>query len=73
MQKTDDKKQYDEISKLVEKMLDLNYELINTNLSKHKKLLKTQIDLIDNKIDQLVYGLYNLTEEEIEIIENSLI
>jgi hypothetical protein len=34
-------------------------------------LLKTQIDTTDKEIDQMVYELYGLTEEEIEIVENS--
>jgi len=33
--------------------------------------LKTEIDRIDNEIDQMVYELYGLTKEEIEIIENT--
>ena len=32
--------------------------------------LKTQIDSTDREIDQLVYQLYGLTEEEIRIVEN---
>jgi hypothetical protein len=34
-------------------------------------LLKTQIDTTDTEIDQMVYELYGLTDEEIEIVENS--
>ena len=30
---------------------------------------KKQIDILDNQIDKLVYKLYNLTEEEIKIVE----
>jgi hypothetical protein len=33
--------------------------------------LKAQIDATDKEIDQMVYVLYGLTEEEIEIVENS--
>lgn len=33
--------------------------------------LKSQIAQTDKKIDELVYGLYNLTSDEIELIENS--
>ena len=33
--------------------------------------LKTQIDTTDTEIDQMVYELYGLTKEEIEIVENS--
>ena len=33
--------------------------------------IKTQIDQTDKQIDQMVYKLYGLTPEEIEIVENS--
>ncbi|MBZ9779854.1 N-6 DNA methylase [Psychroflexus sp. CAK8W] len=35
------------------------------------KELKSQIDQTDKEIDQMVYELYGLTDEEIEIVENS--
>ena len=34
-------------------------------------VLKQQIDTTDKEIDQMVYALYGLTEEEIAIVENS--
>ena len=33
--------------------------------------LKAEIDKTDKEIDQMVYELYGLTKEEIEIVENS--
>jgi hypothetical protein len=33
--------------------------------------LQSEIDRIDKEIDKMVYGLYGLTQEEIEIVENS--
>ena len=33
--------------------------------------LKAEIDKTDKAIDQMVYELYGLTEEEIAIVENS--
>ncbi|NQZ54420.1 MAG: hypothetical protein HRT93_09240 [Piscirickettsiaceae bacterium] len=35
------------------------------------QILKVQIDKIDNKIDQMVYELYGLTEQEIKIVEQA--
>ena len=35
------------------------------------KELKTEIDKIDREIDEMVYELYCLTKEEIEIVENN--
>ena len=42
-------------------------------LEEQKKALaiQKQIDQTDTEIDQMVYGLYGLTEEEIEIVENN--
>jgi hypothetical protein len=37
--------------------------------SKKALSLKSQIDATDKEIDQLVYKLYDLTEEEIKIVE----
>ncbi len=39
--------------------------------SKKALELKAQIDATDKEIDQMVYELYGLSEEEIEIVENS--
>lgn len=33
--------------------------------------LQAQIDTLDKEIDQMVYALYGLTEEEIEVVENN--
>ena len=33
--------------------------------------VKSEINTIDNEINQMVYELYDLTEEEIAIVENS--
>jgi len=48
----------------------LSMELFEEN--KKKALdLKTQIDQTDKEIDRMVYELYGLTEEEIQIVESS--
>ena len=57
---------------LADKMMELNKELASCKTPKEEKLLKIQIEKTDGKIDQLVYELYDLTEEEISIIEESL-
>jgi len=36
-----------------------------------KKIIKQKIDAIDRQIDNLVYKLYDLTEEEIRIVEEN--
>jgi predicted type IV restriction endonuclease len=54
---------------LVDQMLELQKKFHSTKLETEKKLFKNQIDILDNQIDQLVYELYELTEEEIAIVE----
>ena len=48
-------------------------ELINWYKKKSEQLnkIKQQIDTLDKQIDQEVYKLYNLTDEEIKIIEEN--
>jgi type I restriction-modification system DNA methylase subunit len=43
-------------------------DLFNENKQK-AQALKSQIDVTDKEIDQMVYKLYDLTEEEIKIVE----
>ena len=57
---------------LANKMLTLNKDLANCKTPKDEKLLKLQISKIDEKINQLVYELYGLTDEEIEIVEKEV-
>jgi len=67
----EEKKTYDNIVKLVDNLLKLNKELQKTKLDTQRKQLQRAIDHSEKKIDELVYGLYGLTEEEIEIIGQS--
>ncbi len=54
---------------LVQRMLDLHKQLAAATLPHQKSMLQTQIDATDRQINQLVYELYELTEEEIAIVE----
>jgi hypothetical protein len=36
-----------------------------------REMFRKQIDILDRQIDQLVYELYGLTDEEIKIVEES--
>ena len=59
--------------KLADKILESNKNLANCKTPKDEKLLKLQISKANEKIDQLVYELYDLNAEEIGIInENNL-
>jgi hypothetical protein len=70
----DDKKDlaaHDDIVKLVEKMLALHQQLAASKTPQDTTLLQRQIAATDKQIDQLVYALYGLTEEEIALVEGS--
>ncbi|GGZ45967.1 Eco57I restriction-modification methylase domain-containing protein [Mesonia mobilis] len=64
------KKEQPEIPKLTKKDEFEWMELFEDNKKKAVEL-QTQINQLDHQIDQMVYELYGLTEEEIAIVENS--
>ena len=51
-------------------MWSLGVRLADANNSADRELLQRQIDTTDRAIDQLVYQLYDLTPEEIAIVED---
>jgi hypothetical protein len=55
--------------KLVESMLALNEQLLDSKSTAQKEIIQRQIDATDREIDQLVYELYGLTKDEIKIVE----
>jgi len=61
-----------EIVSLVNKMIELNLKLEETSSPDSKKIIQRRIDATDKQIDKLVYELYGLTDEEIQIIEDSI-
>jgi adenine-specific DNA-methyltransferase len=56
---------------MVEQMLTLHKQLASAKTEHEKTALHRQIDATDEQIDQLVYELYGLTEEEIKIVEGA--
>ena len=56
---------------LVSSMLDLNKKLPLAKTDQEKTILQRQIDSTDRRIDELVYDLYGLTDEEIKIVEGA--
>ena len=50
-------------------MLDLHKELAAAKTPAAQTALQRQLDATDRQIDQLVYQLYALTDEEIKIVE----
>ena len=60
---------HDQMVALVTQMLDLNKKFQDAKLEHEKTVLSRQIEATDVAIDKLVYELYDLTEEEIAIVE----
>ena len=54
---------------LVDRMLELHKQLQTAKTSHDKTVLQRQVDATDNQLNRLVYDLYDLTEEEIAIVE----
>jgi len=61
---------HDEIVKLVNQLLQLNQEKAEIKLATKLDQLQNKIDYCENRINQIVYQLYELTEAEIEVVEN---
>lgn len=66
-----DKARHDRMVALVELMLSLHKQLAAANTDHEKTAIQRQIDAADRQIDQLVYELYGLTDEEISIVEGA--
>jgi len=66
-----DKALHDRMVELVEFMLKLHKDLQSAKTDHEKSLIQRQIDATDKQIDQLVYELYDLTGEEIRIVEEA--
>jgi hypothetical protein len=60
-----DKAKHNQIVSLVNQMLNLQKKLTEAKMPQAR-----QIETTDKQIDQLVYELYDLTEEEIKIVES---
>ena len=66
-----DKANHDRMVELVETMLKLHKHLAVTKTNHEKSLIQRQINVTDKQIDQLVYELYGLSDEEIRIVEEA--
>lgn len=56
----------------VKQIINLKSSIDNAKTPQEKKNLERQIAALDKQIDQLVYELYDLTEDEIKIVEESV-
>jgi type I restriction-modification system DNA methylase subunit/predicted type IV restriction endonuclease len=60
---------HDRMVDLVKQMINLHEQLSIARTSNDKNFVQRQIYATDHQIDRLVYKLYGLTEDEIEIVE----
>jgi hypothetical protein len=65
----DDMEKHDRMVSLVETMLDLHRRLPTAATEHQRRLLEMQVEATDREIDALVYALYNLTPDEIAVVE----
>jgi hypothetical protein len=62
---------HDQMVSLVERMMDLHKRLPEAKTPRTRKRLEREIRDTDAAIDALVYELYDLTAEEIAIVEEA--
>jgi len=62
-------KQQNEIIKYVETLLKLNADKQNTTLPNQIEMIENRIEHAESKINQIIYELYDLTMDEIKLIE----
>jgi type I restriction-modification system DNA methylase subunit len=66
-----DKDKHDKMTELVDNMLVFNKKNFETKTPQDKISIQRQINTLERQIDSLVYELFALTEEEIEIVEGA--
>jgi hypothetical protein len=64
-----EKAKHDEIVKLVDQLLNLNKKIREQKLETKRNLIQRKIEYCESRINEIVYQLYGLTEEEIKILE----
>jgi adenine-specific DNA-methyltransferase len=60
---------HDKLVSLVDRMLELHKKKNSLSPSAERDKIEREISIIDEKIDEIVYGLYGITNEERKIIE----
>ena len=69
LQNPTQKSQHDHMVSLVDQMLATQKKLHATSSSIEKKQYQQDADILDKQIDTLVYELYELTPEEVKVVE----
>lgn len=68
---TADKPKHDEIVKIVDQILGMKRQNIEIKTDKDKAYYDNKYKSLNRQIDELIYKLYDLTEEEIGIVEEN--
>ncbi|MHB8871868.1 MAG: Eco57I restriction-modification methylase domain-containing protein, partial [Candidatus Doudnabacteria bacterium] len=68
---SDETNTHDKIVLLVDQILESKKQLLNYKTESEKEYLEKKVVALDRQIDSLVYELYKLTDEEINIIEEN--
>ena len=63
------RKEHDKIFILVKNIIELNNKFISEKNPNYINLIQRQIYNIDDMIDKLIYSIYELSDNEIRIIE----
>jgi type II restriction/modification system DNA methylase subunit YeeA len=71
MNSPNQKLSYDRIIQNVSQILESKKQEVNVKTESEKDYLKKKCSALDRQIDNLVYELYGLTEEEIKIVEST--
>lgn len=69
--KVSDKSRYDKMVSLVGKMLEARQKLVTAKTDGDKDFYENKCAGLDHQIDALVYELYDLTADEIKIVEGA--
>ena len=65
------KRQHDRMVELVDAMLALHDRLTAARAEHERTMVRRRIEATDREIDELVYELYRLTDEEIKIVDEA--
>ena len=66
-----DKARHDRMVAMVDHMLTWHQQLAASHTPQEKAVFERQIAATDRMIDQLVYELYALTDQEIKLVEGA--
>ena len=72
IKKKEEKEKHDEIVKQVDLLLKLNDELTDATLQSKIEQISSRIDHCQDRINKYVFDLYNIDNDEIEVIQESI-